>query len=143
MAKKAARAKSTRSTAKADSAEAAPRATGDRLVGSVWHNGKIYDSGKAADQAAFKRMVQEEEKLGDKNKDGTPRAQLNLQSLADQGVISGFGTKAATKKSKRAKDADVNLDQEFDPDAPAGGGVDATTEQETMEDEQDEREDED
>ena len=129
MAKSARKAKSTRSQAKADT-EAAPRATGDRLVGAVYHGGRMYDSKKAADQEAFKKLVEEDRKLGDKNKDGSPRAQLDLQRLADEGVISGFGTKAKSRKAARAKDADVELDSEPDPGATVGGGVDATEEQE-------------
>jgi len=127
--------KSTRSAAKADS-EATPKATGDRLVGSVWHNGKNFDPKKASDQAAFKKLVEEEKKLGDKDKKtGAPRAQLDLQRLADEGVISGFGTKASTKRGRKAKDAEVELDAE-EGDSEAGGGVDAVEEQEAMEDEQ-------
>jgi hypothetical protein len=127
-------AKGTRSQAKADT-EAAPRATGDRLTGSIWHDGKVYDPKKASDQAAFAQLVEREKKLGDKNKDGSPRAQLDMQSLADQGLVSGYGTKSSTKKGKAAKDAEVELDQEMDPDAEVGGGVDAVSEQEAMEEE--------
>lgn len=129
------KAKSTRSQAKADT-EAAPRATGDRLTGSVWHGGKVYDHRKAADQAAFAKLVEEEKKLGDKNKDGSPRAQLDLQHLANSGAVSGYGTKASSKKASKAKDADVELDEDMeDVDAEAGGGVDAVSEQEAMEEE--------
>lgn len=134
-------AKGTRSQAQ-DDTEAAPRAGSNRLTGSVYHNGRVYDHRKAGDQAAFAKLVEEEKKLGDKNKDGSPRAQLDMQSLADQGIVSGFGTKASSRKGQKAKDADVELDQDMeDADTEAGGGIDAVSEQEAMDQELEEQQD--
>ena len=102
----------------------------------------MFDPNKASDQAAFAKMVEEEEKLGDKNKDGRPRAKLDLQSLADQGILTGYGTKASSRKGQKAKDTDVELDQDMDDvDAEAGGGIDAVSEQEAMDQEFEEQQD--
>lgn len=143
--KKGTRASATRSPAKAESET---RATGDRLLGSVWHDGKNYDPKKPADQAAFRDLVKKDKALGDKDKAGKPRAMLDLQRLADEGVVSGFGVKGKTKASKRAKaraeeEADADGEEGADTDAPVGGGVDAVEEQELMDDERDDEDDED
>jgi len=131
MAKKSTKASSTRSASKADS-ETSRASSGDKLVRAVWHNGKLYNPKNAGDQAAFRKLVESEKKAGDKNKDGSPRAQLDLQALADAGHVSGFGTKASTKKAKAAKEAEVETSD------LAGGDVDALDEQEAMEQEREE-----
>jgi hypothetical protein len=128
----------SRSPAKADSGA---RESGDRLLGAVYHNGRMYDHRKPADQQAFKQAVAEDKKLGDKNKKGEARAQIDLQRLADEGIIKGYGTKASAKGKRAADRAEEELDdQEQDPSALAGGGVDAVEQQDAMEEEVEEQE---
>ena len=141
MAKKASK-KSTGSSASRSPAKADSGATsGDRLLGAVYHEGRMYDHRKPADQQAFKEAVAKDKKLGDKNKDGSARAQIDLQRLADEGVIKGYGTKASAKGKRAADRAEEELDdQEQDPNATAGGGVDAVEQQEAFEEELEEQE---
>lgn len=144
MAKKATK-KSTGSSATRSSAKADSGASGgsDRLVGAVYHNGKMYDPAKRADQEAFKQLVQaEKNQKGEKtDKQGRTIAMLNLQHLADAGALVGYGTKSSAKAKRAAEQADAeDQDEEQNPDAPVGGGIDAVEEQELMEQELEEQE---
>ena len=141
MAKKASK-KSTGSSASRSPAKADSGSSGDRLLGAVYFGGRMYDHRKASDQQAFKEAVANDKKLGDKNKDGSPRAQIDLQRLAEEGVIKGYGTRASAKGQRAAEKAEEDLDnlEDQDPNAEAGGGVDAVAEQEAMEQELEEQE---
>lgn len=118
-------AKSTRKSARAATSETRA-ASGDRLHSAVWHNGRMYDPDKPGDQAAFKKLVQEDKAKGEKDKQGNPVAKLDLQRLADEGAVSGYGTKAKAKRGK--KSADDESFEESDTGAAVGGGVDAVEE---------------
>lgn len=97
--------KSTRSraTAPARSAEDDKAMKGgNALTGAVFHGGRMYDHRKASDQRAFAALVEKEglssAPAGAEKSDKSKSHKENLQALADQGVLKGYGTKASKKK---------------------------------------------
>jgi hypothetical protein len=71
------------------------------LTGAVYHNGRMYDHKKGADQRAFAALVEKEglAPTGTDPKERKKAHQDALQRLAEQGSVKGYGTKAASKKS--------------------------------------------
>lgn len=61
----------------------------DKLTSAVFEGGRMYDHRKLKDQRDFQAAV----KSGKVSKEA-------LQNLANKGAVSGYGTKAATKKSQ-------------------------------------------
>lgn len=135
-------AKSTKKHTRAAAADTeAPRAGGDRLLGAVWHKGKMYDHTKAADQVAFKKLLHDEKSAPDKDKAGNPVAKVDVQHLADAGALTGYGSKSKAKaKGRKNQEGEPGvpgeLEQPYDPSAPIGGGVEGS--EEPPEDEEEE-----
>jgi hypothetical protein len=92
--------------------DAAAQQAPNRLVGAVYHNGKLYDHTKAADQRAFAALVEKEGLAEISETDPKKRAEQHkarLQSLADTGAIRGYGTKAAAKKGQVGDEGEGTL----------------------------------
>lgn len=86
---------------------------GNSFKGAIHIGGRLYDGRKKEDVAALAKLVE--------SKKYKPE---QLQHLADDGRLTGFGTKAG-KKSKAAEDEPEYLPE---ANAVAGGGVHAVEE---------------
>lgn len=102
--KKASKKAAARPAARAASPVAVP--AGSRLIGAVYHGGRMYSPKKKGDAEAFARLIGEE-------KGQISRAAL--QRLANAGVIAGFGT---TAKADVEPEVETVLDENPEDEQP-------------------------
>jgi len=124
-------------------ANKAPAASADRaasgkstLLGSVFHGGRMYSSKRKGDADALQKALDKETDPARKKANAEA-----MQNLANKGKVTGFGTSAAKAKVGKGKAkgrAEAEAEGELepgDPDAEAGGGVEATEDPNATEEE--------